>query len=77
MCNSGNIKTIEIRLNITSEKFNQAKKDWLSPEDYTLIALGDSSKIQSILEASVGITKPTQILKSDSDWDVVDIAAQN
>jgi zinc protease len=73
---TGKVKPIWILPNITSEKFNQAKKDWLSFEDFTLIALGDPNKIQSELENSVGINKPTQILKADSDWDAIDVAAQ-
>lgn len=74
---TGDVKPIWVLPNITLEKFNDAKKDWLSPEDYTLIALGDPTKIQSVLEKAVGVTKPTQVLKADSDWDAVDMAAQN
>lgn len=73
---TGKVNPIWILPNITSEKFNEAKKDWLSPNDYTLIALGDPSKIQAVLEKSVEITKPTQVLKADSDWDAIDIASQ-
>ena len=73
---TGNVKPIWIQTSITSEKFNQAKKAWLSPEDFTLVVLGDASKIQSILEKSIGITKPTQVLEASSDWDAIDIAAQ-
>lgn len=73
---TGQVKPIWALPNITSDKFNQVKKDWLSTEDFTLIALGDPNKIQLALEKSVGVTKPTQVLKADSDWDAVDMAAQ-
>jgi hypothetical protein len=50
---------------------------WLSPDDFVLIALGDSKKIKSPLEKAVGYTAPTLILPPNADWDVVGAAASS
>ncbi|MFZ4402511.1 MAG: hypothetical protein ACOYOK_00275 [Pseudobdellovibrionaceae bacterium] len=56
---------------ITQASFNAAKAKWLMPNDFTLLVLGDSTKIKSTLEKAIGPVSDVQVLPPDSDWNDV------
>jgi zinc protease len=68
---TGDVKPIWVTPQITQKKYEAAKTKWLSPEDFTLLAFGDKTKVKEILEKAIAPTRNTIILSESSDWDAV------
>lgn len=68
---TGETKSIWAQPKIDQRAYNQAKAKWLALDDFTLLVLGDSSKIKESLEKALGSVRSTKVLPADSDWDAV------
>lgn len=71
---SGDTKPIWRNPAVTQAAFNSAKAKWLIPDDFTLLVLGDSSKVKSVLEKAIGPVSDSKVLPPDADWDDVNKA---
>ncbi|MDQ3231352.1 MAG: insulinase family protein [Pseudobdellovibrionaceae bacterium] len=68
---SGDVKSIWADPQVTQAAFNSAMAKWLVPDDFTLLVLGDSSKVKTVLENSIGPVADTKVLPPNADWDAV------
>jgi zinc protease len=68
---TGDIKTIWTSPRLSKEAFYAAKKKWLEPSGFTLVVLGDPSKVKDGLEKAVKPTSKTVVLPANADWDLV------
>lgn len=59
---------------VTQTAFNAAKAKWLVPDNFTLLVLGDPSKVQTALENAIGPVTETKVLPPTADWDDVNNA---